>query len=64
MCQLRNHRKSTGTSQLQVLYRLRVLFPSFGDYEWEKSDLKSMVTEQEFNTTMRTLGTVPLEISS
>lgn len=44
---------------------LRVLFPSFGDYELEKAILNlSMVMLQEFNTTMQTLKILRSEIDS
>lgn len=65
MCQLRNHRKLAGISQLQVLFSLRVLFPSSEDYELEKAFLNlSMVMEQELNTTKQTLGILSSEVSS
>lgn len=41
---------------------LRVLFPSFGDYELEKAILNlSMIREQEFNITMQTSKTLQSE---
>ena len=44
---------------------LRVLFPSFGDYELKKAILNlSMVTEQEFNTSTETLKILQSEITA
>ena len=44
---------------------LRVLFPSFGDYELEKAILNlSMVMEQEFNATTQTVKIFQSEMST